>query len=148
MKTFTTLTAAVLLSSITMSALSAPAIKKATIALPDLSIANHMQQKSPAPNTDKFKVYVKNTGQAKSAPSKMSIDGSSGGGEVSVPAINPGSGTWVEVTFFEFKDNSTVKLYIDSQKKVMESNEKNNAYRFNWKPDMTTKPSGPLKPAR
>lgn len=147
MNTFQQLASAVLLTSFAMSAVSAPAIQKATIALPDLSIANHAQQQSPAANTDKFKVYVKNTGQAKSAPSKMSLKSTSGSGDVAVPAINPGSGTWIEVTFFEFKDNSTINLFVDSQKKVAESNENNNAYRFEWKPDSKTKPSR-LQPAK
>jgi len=107
-------------------------IKKATIALPDLSIANIMKQNDPTPNVDTFKVYVKNTGNAKSAACKMSLDSSSGGGEMSIPSIKAGSGKWIEVKFFEYKKGSRIRLFVDSQKKVVETNEGNNKYAFNW----------------
>lgn len=99
---------------------------------PDLSIANIIKQNDPTPNVDKFKVYVKNTENTASPACKMSLNSSSGGGEVSVPAIPANSGTWIEVKFFEFKDGSRISLYVDSQKKVPETNENNNKYAFNW----------------
>jgi len=98
----------------------------------DLSIANMFKQNDPNPNLDKFRVYVKNTGSVDSPASKMSINSSSGGGEVSVPAIVANSGQWVEVQFFAFEDGSRIRLMVDSHKKVAESNESNNVYAFNW----------------
>lgn len=98
----------------------------------DLSIANMFKQNDPNPSLDKFRVYVKNTGSVDSPASKMSINSSSGGGEVSVPAIVANSGQWVEVQFFAFEDGSRIRLMIDSHKKVAESNESNNVYAFNW----------------
>ncbi len=102
-------------------------------AKPDLSIANHYQMTGPTPTIDKFKVYVKNTGSAKSPACNMSMNSSNGGGSISVPEIKAGGGEWIEVTFAKFKDKTAINLYVDSQKKVNESNEKNNAYRFAWK---------------
>ncbi|WP_101756923.1 CARDB domain-containing protein [Oceanicoccus sp. KOV_DT_Chl] len=101
-------------------------------AMPDLSIANMLKLQSPAANIDAFKVYVKNTGSMKSAPCKMSLSSTNGGGELSVESIPANSGKWVEVSFAAFKDGSRIKLVVDSQKKVTESDEKNNTYAFNW----------------
>lgn len=111
---------------------TAKTVKAPSRAKPDLSIANILKLNDPTPNLDKFKVYVKNTGSVASPASKLSFNGSSGGGEVSVPQIAAKSGHWVEVQFFEFRDGSRIKLMADSQKKVAESNESNNVYGFNW----------------
>jgi CARDB len=101
-------------------------------AKPDLSIANILKLNEPTPNVDKFKVYVKNTQGVASAPCKMSLNSTSGGGEIAVPQIPANSGKWLEVSFFEFKDGSRIRLMVDSQKKVTETNENNNKYAFNW----------------
>ncbi len=62
----------------------------------------------------------------------MSLSSTSGGGEIAVPQIPANSGKWLEVSFFEFKDDSRIRLMVDSQKKVTETNESNNKYEFNW----------------
>lgn len=107
-------------------------IQKASIAMPDLSIANVSKKNDPTPNVDTYSVYVKNTGNKDSAPCKMYFNASSGQGEFNVPQIKAGSGEWIEVKYFEYKDGSRISLYVDSQKTVAETNEGNNKYAFNW----------------
>ena len=62
----------------------------------------------------------------------MSINSTSGEVDVPVMSILANSGKWVIVKLAKLRDGSRVSLMVDSQKKIAETNEKNNKHTFNW----------------
>lgn len=107
-----------------------------------------LQKKAPAPakpdlvisraaviGPDMFKFYVENKGTAPSWQTAVKVENTTSGGtgNQGIRGLQAGSGMWVEVRIWpNVKAGDKIELYADIGTKVVESNENNNAFSFNW----------------